>query len=733
MKKIDISALTSIDEPIVEKEDKTAKFKEYKAQTGNDYILDEADKLMETAGNDPEIKAGVIDRICKLILCYDRTAIHEHYINVLGKKFKPRKQWTDAMKFWKEELRVGEGAQNAPGNDADIDTLEAFGFYTENNKYYFAINNGSFAMGTNFTIKPLFHIINESDNRRLIELTNEFGYNKIVDVPSKTMVSVDQFQQFIYGKGNFLIFISKNQFLKILNYIGEQFPVCVEPKTLGWQPEGFWAFSNGAFNGKWTEVDNMGIVRVNDVNYFLPAFSDVYKDVRSDDDMYESDRFFTRKFSGITFKQWANKMVRVYGDNGQVAIAFLIASLFRSDIYSMYKIFPHLFLFGEKGSGKSQLGWSLSNVFLDGQPPFNLNSGTDVAFFRKLGRFRNIIVWFDEYTNQIDEKRFQAQKSAYDGVGREKGKLTRDSRTEKDPINSALCISGQYLPTRDDNALYTRSIVLTFAKKNYTDDDMKQYNELKQMEELGLSDVVCELLMYREAIVENYAAAFNNVFNRIKTEIKSETEIELDERILRNYCILLTVISVCEKNAQLSLPFKYVKFEQLCKNLIIEQCEKTSGSDALAMFWNIVSFLIDKGSLVKGQDFDFVKKPSVSVVYKTLGVLNRKEIHWDGKSVWLMFMNTQKVHNEYLVEHRRQHGESGLPLSTLMDYIHNHRAYVGLTSKFDFEKYSTSAHVFNMEQLPGCLYDKVEDVKEKPFEALDYKHNDITEVNKLEF
>jgi hypothetical protein len=508
--------------------------------------------------------------------------------------------------------------------------------------------------------------------------------------------------------------------------------VCVEPKTLGWQPEGFWAYANGAFNGSWTPVDNMGIVKVNEVNYFLPAFSDVYKDVRSDDDMYENDRFFVHRFSGIRFETWAQKLVRVYGENGQVSIAFLIASLFRSDIYSMYKIFPHLFLFGEKGSGKSQLGWSLSNVFLDGQPPFNLNSGTDVAFFRRLGRFRNIIVWYDEYTNQVDEKRFQSLKSAFDGVGREKGKLTRDSRTEKDPINSSSCISGQYLPTRDDNALYTRSIVLTFSRKNFTNDDILQYNQLKQMEEAGLSDIVCELLLWREQIVENYPATFNSIFNSIKKEINTVTEIDIDERILRNYCMMLAVVKVVENYTSLKLPYKYVSFEKICKNLIIEQCEKTSGSDALAMFWNIISFLIDKGVIEKGKDFDFAKKSSVSVVSKSLGVLTRKEIHWDGKSKWLMFMNTQKVHNEYLTEHRRQHGESGLPLSTLMDYIHNHKAYVGLTSKFDFEKFSTSAHVFNMDNLPNCLSDRVGD-NEKPFAEPDSTHNDVRNTKQNEF
>ena len=675
------------------------KMTQYKTDNGKDFILDEAKKLMETAGNDPMIKAGVTEKICSYIMEYKKFAIQDHYIDLLGANYKPKKAWKDEVKRLRDEMMAEDEQGFRPGENADTETLEKFGFYTEDNKYFFASKTGNFMSGTNFVIEPLFHISSKTDNKRLIRVINEFGYSRIIDVPSKVMVSPDQFQQFLYAEGNFLIFIAKQQFMKILNHIGQQFPICWELKTLGWQPEGFYAFSNGAYNGHWQEVDEMGIVEIDGKNFFSPAFSDVYKDVRDDDDEYESDRYFIYKPSKTTFSDWAKLMVSVYGDNGKVAVAYLIISLFRSDIYERFKVFPHLFLFGEKGSGKSQLGWSLSNVFLQGMPPFNLNSGTDVAFFRRLGRFRNIVVWYDEYTNQIDGKRFQALKSAYDGVGREKGKATQDSRTHVDRINSATCISGQYLPTLDDNALYTRSMVLTFKKKSYTKQEIQNYNDLKKIEEDGLSNIILELLENRETFTRKYSRIYMDMFDDLKDEL-AKVAPDVDERILRNYTTLLAAVSIIEKETSIKLPFTYSNFANIIKQLVVEQSEKLSSTDALATFWNILSYLIDAQEVQEDVDFRIEKRRSYKATRKMLGVKKTVEITFpDSKEHKVLYLNTAKVHASYLVEHRRQRGETGVGLQTLQDYIHSHKAYLGLCDSYRFRRSKSSAHMFDYDLL----------------------------------
>lgn len=678
------------------------KWREYKTETGRDFILDEADRLMKTADDDPDIKEGVYRAIIGMVMEYPKSHQREYYIKALSRKHKP-------VKAWKEEFKAqcnGEAEEvdhkNAPDDDADTTTLEKYGFYTQDDKYYFANTNG-FTEGTNFVIEPLFHIYSPTNNRRLIRITNEYGYKMLCDIPSDAMVSVESFQKFLYSEGNFLIFVNNNHFKKLLRYIGEKFPKCFEIKTFGWQNEGFYAFADGAYNGQWQPVNDMGIIEHKGSFYFSPAFSQVYSQLRSDDDVYENDRRFIYRHSGLTVRQWSEQVQRVfsYQQNGAYGVAYLAAALFRSVIYNIYKIFPHMFLHGETGSGKSQLGWSLSAVFQKGSPPFNLNSGTDVAFFRYLARYRDVVIWYDEYTDAISESRFQALKSAYDGAGREKGKMSRDSRTESDKINSAAVISGQYLPQRDDNSLYNRSVVRFFVKpKNgYSTAETKEFDKLRRMEEDGLSQIVTTLINERPVVEAKFARIFSDLFEDYKEKL-SERGIMVQDRILRNYTILASIVWIFQKETRVNLGINADLFRDQCLNDAIEQSEKISSSDSLATFWRIVSTLIQEKQIT-GTDFDIQVKDSEMLLKKVGGEKELENtIFKERKRV--LYMDFDRVYGKYMEQHRRVFGIPGLGIQTIMDYSHNHWSYIGLKASHYFKEGSgkrTSCHMFDFDLL----------------------------------
>ncbi len=677
-------------------------WKRYKDETGNDYILDQADKQMAHAADDPDIKEGVYRYIIGLVLQYPKAYQRDYYIKALGRRFKPMKHWRDEFKTQCESETEEREAANAPSEDADTSTLEKYGFYTDDNKYWFATNQG-FYEGTNFVLEPLFHIYSMTNNRRLIRVLNEHGSSILCDVPSDAMVSVDKFQSFLYSEGNFLIFINNQLFKKLLRYIGEKFPKCYEIKTFGWQPEGFWAFADGAYNGKWQPVNSMGITSHEGKNYFSPAFSEVYSQLRIDDDVYENDRRFIYRTSNVSITEWSDLMQQVYAydNNGQYAIAYLAAALFRSVIYNLYKIFPHLFLHGEKGSGKSQVAWSLSNVFQYGSPPFNLSSGTDVAFFRWLARYRDVVIWYDEYTDTIDEKRFQALKSAYDGVGREKGKMSRDSRTESDKINSAAVISGQHLPQRDDNSLYTRSIVRFFVKPKvgYNWEETQVYERLKRVEEDGLSQVITTLLNEREIVERKFGRMFSEILEYYKETLMKKS-IQVDDRILRNYTILATIIWIFEKETPVRLKINPELFRDMCLRDAIDQSEKVSNSDALGTFWKIISGLIQGGNITKS-DYDIQETWTENAVSKSEGEKHMREIKFDVRTR-VLYLDFDLIYQKYMEQHRKIFGSTGLGLQTMMDYTHNHWSYVGLKGSHYFKGGNgkrTSAHMFNYDSL----------------------------------
>ncbi len=677
-------------------------WRQYKTDNGTDFILDEADRLMELAGEDPDIKAGVYTQVVKMLFEYPKDFQRDYFLKVLGRRHKPMKIWKDEYKVQKEFRDEQEEAANAPGDNSDTTTLEKYGFYTEDNKYWFGTQQG-FVEGTNFIIEPLFHIYSMTNNRRLIRITNEYNHSILCDVPSDAMVSVDKFNNYVFGEGNFIVFINNNQFKKLLRYIGERFPKCFEIKTFGWQPEGFWAFADGAYNGQWTPVDEMGIMRHEGKNYFSPAFSDVYSQLRLDDDVYENDRRFVYRAGNTTMKQWTTLMQKVYSqnNNGQYAIAYLTAALFRSEIYNLYKIFPHLFLHGEKGSGKSQMAWSISNVFQHGTPPFNLSAGTDVAFFRWLARYRDVVIWYDEYTDQIDEKRFQALKSAFDGVGREKGKMSRDSRTESDKVNSAAVISGQHLPQRDDNSLYTRSLVRFFVKpkEGYTREETQWYEQLKRMEENGLSHILTEILTQREIVTRKFGRTFSETFEYYK-ELLLEKGKQVDDRILRNYTILATIVWIFEKDTTVDLGINADRFREICLADAIEQSDKVSSSDALGTFWKMLGGLIQEGELT-GTDYDIQQKWHETTTHKFDGQKTIDQKNFT-KEIWVLYLDFDRAYQKYMEAHRKIFGTVGLGLQTMMDYTHNHWSYLGLKGSHYFQAGNgkrTSAHMFNYEEL----------------------------------
>jgi DNA primase len=692
---------------------------EYLTANAMDYVYWRADMELEAAGTDPARKAEAFRVVAELISTIPDGIRRGYYMDGLRKKFAvTKKQFADKVM----EMIVD-------GNDGPIDTTEVkipdgvdaeeayrAGFFELHNSYHFINNQGTFE-GSNFIIKPLFHIYSKSDNKRLIEIVNRFGRKRVVDVPTKSFVSVEQFQAIAAGEGNYLFYGNKQQFFKVLTKVMEEMPICEELKTLGWQREGFLAFANGAFSGDtYTEVDEMGMMEHNEKKYFSPAYSMVYKDVREDDDEYETDRFFIYQKSPISFEEWAKLMDQVYSlhDNGKIAIAFLIACCFRDLIYSKYKVFPHLFLFGKTQSGKSQLGWSLSNFFFNNMPPFNLNSGTFVGFNRKLARFRNTVSWFDEYSNEIEERRLQQLKSAYDGVGHEKGKMTTDNRTTTTPVNAGCVISGQYLPTRDDNALFNRSILLEFEDQKFSQQQIDAYTQLKDYELEGLSSILCELLKYRKTLEKNFTMEFDNVYKELKNH-PSLVDDNIDERLIRNFSIILTPIKILTAT-DISLPFTYNTLLLQAVTKISNLSGMISSSQSLAVFWDMVMYLLDNHLIASGLDFKIETKfkgQQQPIIQSFVQGRANKDIMEFKRDTQVLYINLSRILPLYLENHRKQHGTKGLDKNSLIYYLKASKAYIGHAHPVRFENTATSAYLFdhsllqstgvNLERISGSV------------------------------
>lgn len=314
-----------------------------------------------------------------------------------------------------------------------------------------------------------------------------------------------------------------DHFIIMRNKILSSFTKAYEITTQGWQlKEKIFAFAHCIYDKRnLKKVTPYGIIEINKENYdeeskseyfeevnsyFLPAFSTIYKDLRDGNDPYKNDRYFVYKQSPVSFQRWIEQMIKVYGyDKAAIGVAFNIASLFRDIILKRYKFFSDVFLSEDKGSEKSKFADSCVVLFTHKQEPFDLNSGTPVAFFRRLARITNSPTMLEEYHDNVDDKFFQALKGAYDGGGREMGKATGDNKTNTTKVNCSLILLSQYLSSRDDNSLTSRSIILYLIKPlgPFITEEVEEYTKLKAWEGVGLSSMLIDLLDFRPYVEEN--------------------------------------------------------------------------------------------------------------------------------------------------------------------------------------------------------------------------------------
>jgi hypothetical protein len=515
------------------------------------------------------------------------------------------------------------------------------------------------------------------------------------------MISLEQFKATMFElPGNNLFFGTQLHLMKVLNVVGRDFEICYELKTLGWQQEGFFAYSNGIVTSDgFVPMDDRGIAEFNGTKYYSPSASSIYRNARKDDDEYANDRYLSYSHAPITFEDWCRRIVRVYSESnsGMIGIAFVLVGLFRDIVYSIDKNCPHLSAYGEKGSGKSKYAESLSNVFLNQLLPCNLFHSTDFAFANRISRYRNCLTWFDEFNDAtIREERFEAVKAAYEGVARERGKGGQKNKTEILQVNSAMILTGQYLSTKDDNAALTRCIIVPFRKRTEesarTQEEIKDYDELKKLEQRGLSGMLTELLPYRKELEREYVRRFPEQFAMLRTAI-NKMNGAYNERVMRNYCALVTCIDFFSE--KFNLPFSREEFNQMAIREIIKVSTLIAESDSLADFWNTIVYLMETGEIYEGFHF------KIETVLE-VNVRGGKKHFPQPKKV--LFLRLTTIHKLYMEAHRRQSGKNGVNQSTILLYLSTGRGYIGhsdsgwFISK-DGQKTNTSSEVFDYDLL----------------------------------
>ncbi len=547
---------------------------------------------------------------------------------------------------------------------------------------------------TNFTIKSLGLIDSKTEPRRLVEMKNIHGLTKVLQVPTSAFASPNEFTVFIESEGNFQYDGVGTDLKKIRSRLYDTMLSFEEVDSLGWHRDGYFLFANGAYNGKFTPIDKYGFVKLGEKNFFIEPLSCITRE--NDEEWEDEKKFVYKERKEVKLKKWADLFCTVHKDNGRIALAWYITSLFRDFIYKRFKFFPHLFLFGPPGTGKSQVGWSIRAMGFSGLvKPFNLNTGTAVAFHREFAHFINFPAWCDEYDNSIPYERIQALKAAYDGVGHKKSVKDSDKRTKATQVNRAILISGQQLPIAD-NALFKRVLLLQFNQTDYTEQEVKNYSDLQTLEEGGLTHITAGFMHFRNLMEAEYMKEFEIVIKDMTTSAKG-LGFEPEDRIVRNSAVILTTIKVLESKIPEMLPYTYQDLKTILMENMKGQMNLISSANETNTFWETVMFLSklkigQSLAIEQGTDFAFEYKKTIKVV-----VDRDEQLKEFSETTELLFIRFHKILPLYKEAFNKQKttNAAAMDKGSLIHYLTHSKAFVGLISNYNFSDSRTSCYAFN--------------------------------------
>jgi DNA primase catalytic core len=703
-----------------------------------------AKELREVPEIDPFKKANAVSEISATLYKIRNEVKRTEYIKQVTKTIKVTvnvvKNEIAKLEARDQEARENDeksgkpsmrGIQLPDGADKE-EYLEGHGFVTVGNQYYFhKINSNDFFEGTTFKMEPLFHIQGDKENKRLCEITNVRNKKKLIDFDSDMLANFNEFRKYLFRIGGFM-FMTHNGFRtehfdKFVYRFEEQFEPALELLTMGWNQKGFYAFANGVYwENKFRGVNKYGIIHLEGIDktdseynqkidyYYSPAFSVMHQDNQEGDDLYENDRYFVYKESSITLKEWMDQMVLVFQEKGIIGILFNFAAVFRDLFLSNYDSFPLLGGFGEKDSGKSGFGKILQNFYYYRLPPLDLTQATHVGFSRRLSRNTNTVQFCDEYQDRnVREEVFNGMMGAWNGIGREKGNGVGTNRTSYDKINSAIYYAGQFMPTRMENALGTRTISLFFQSRNFSPEEKSNFTKLLNWTNSGISSLVNELVQHRTYFETRLPQVHAESERELKTLLKKET---YQERIFGNVSMLLTAYRILSDKIT-DFPFTSEEVTKLCVDLIIGNSDQIADSNGLTEFWNIITFLFEQKVVDKDTDFA-IEAP---IDFKVMGEKRSESLYENKDGNRILFLRLKSVYQHYNKEVKKREGLDIIGETTLRQYFKSRPYFIGLVKSKRFGTAgSQSCYAFDYDMMTkkGLIQLERDDSPEHNYEKM---------------
>ena len=629
-----------------------------------------AEKRRKTLGEspDPSEVSTIANDMAKLLLTREegeRLGI----VDQLAKIIPPKKVWNASLK---QATQKTTRELNTMGFTQEQEKMiDEYGFFVRNHSYQIiTTQDGGYREVSNFELEPLFHIESTINAKRLYRLTNNKGVRRELEIAQKDMVSLTAFKTKVESFGNFLFTGSDADLNKIKRYLYEHTKTCREVEQLGWQREGFWAWSNGVIdaNGEMRSIDELGSVEAKGQWYYLPALSSFFK---ADTQLFQFERRFIHTPGTADLYTLAEKMLVVYGDNAIVGIGYTLATLFRDYIFNRFNSFPMLNIFGQKGTGKTEMAITLLHLFGNHADGLNMTNATLPALADHVSHCRNALVHIDEYKNSVEYDKIEFLKGLYDGTGRSRMNMDRDKKKEMTPVDCGIILTGQERTTAD-NALFSRVIYLTVSQTIFTAEQNAAYEDLKKYEKQGLTCITNELLSQREWVLANYEKQLANTKEEIRQAVDTR---HIEGRILQNWTLVLAMLRTLD--GRVALPFNYSKALEVFVSGMERQNGEVKSSNEIANFWIAVETMLTNGDIETGYDLKLYFGKSNVKCYKGTGASSKAMEY--SQPLDVLYLSTSRVFKLYskLMKTTKDNKSSIIDEGSLKHYLTAQDEYMG--------------------------------------------------------
>ena len=443
--------------------------------------------------------------------------------------------------------------------------------------------------------------------------------------------------------------------------------------VLGWQTEGFFLFNNLVIvpGGENIKLDQNGCFEFKGVSYYVPSANIIYKDNHY---KYEPQKKFIHIPGSISPLDFFAKVKRVHGTHAISSIFHAISCMFHDIVVKNLKGFPINFSYGPPGTGKDELNHAVKSLWGFPQTATNLESknATKTATIRELAQFTNTLIEWSEYTrgdNELDG----TIKSVWDLRGKKIGKFESRVATDNLPVLSGVALTGNQYP--DNEAIITRIIWNDMNRTEFTEEDEKQFNELNDIIDKGVTHITVDIINQRELVDRN----FNKEY-RILMDLYQRRIPDCNKRMLKNISTLTAFYNVLKD--EISFPFSQNEILDHFTEITSAQMRKLTSSSIVNKWWDC--FIAS----MRGVDYDKIK----------VG----RELKLEGNLLYFQYGNCYtKVQRQWYSQYR----DSAPAKSTMKEAIEKESSYHSYTSRVDFKKglprHQSSAIVVDIMKLPN--------------------------------